>query len=185
MTIAGEQDVPLENKESVEIVKGIAGVESGVASAGGLINYVTKEPSRATASGHRPGHGSSRHFVRRTRSGPRLPARAFEPGIRLNLAGEDMHTYVQHADGWRGVGAADGELHLGPKHQPVCRFRISTQSTTLGGRLSVAGRNDRSVSLFFRPRCWDTSRGASRIRLTCSMRVRGWSTRSCTTGARS
>ena len=44
MTIAGEQDVPLENKESVEIVKGIAGVESGVAAAGGLINYVTKEP---------------------------------------------------------------------------------------------------------------------------------------------
>ena len=46
MTIAGEQDVPLENKESVEIVKGIAGVESGVAAAGGLINYVTKEPRR-------------------------------------------------------------------------------------------------------------------------------------------
>src|ERR1019366_1360323 len=36
MTIAGEQDVPLENKESVEFLKGIAGVESGVASAGGL-----------------------------------------------------------------------------------------------------------------------------------------------------
>ena len=35
MTIAGEQDVPLENKERVEIVKGIAGVESGVAAAGG------------------------------------------------------------------------------------------------------------------------------------------------------
>ena len=33
MTIAGEQDVPLENKESVEFLKGIAGVESGVASA--------------------------------------------------------------------------------------------------------------------------------------------------------
>jgi hypothetical protein len=33
MTIAGEQDVPLENKERVEFLKGIAGVESGVASA--------------------------------------------------------------------------------------------------------------------------------------------------------
>ena len=42
MTIAGEQDVPLENKERVEFLKGIAGVESGVASAGGLIDYVTK-----------------------------------------------------------------------------------------------------------------------------------------------
>ena len=44
ITIAGEQDVPLENKERVEFLKGIAGVESGVASAGGLINYSTKRP---------------------------------------------------------------------------------------------------------------------------------------------
>ena len=45
MTIAGEQDVPLENKQSVEILNGLAGVESGVASGGGLINYVTKRPA--------------------------------------------------------------------------------------------------------------------------------------------
>ena len=49
MTIAGEQDVPLENKESVEFLKGIAGVESGVASAGGLIDYVTKRPAMVKA----------------------------------------------------------------------------------------------------------------------------------------
>ena len=33
MTIAGEQDVPLENKQRVEFIKGIAGLESGIASA--------------------------------------------------------------------------------------------------------------------------------------------------------
>jgi outer membrane receptor protein involved in Fe transport len=49
MTIAGEQDVPLENKERVEILKGIAGVESGVAAAGGLIDYVTKRPAAVKA----------------------------------------------------------------------------------------------------------------------------------------
>src|SRR6202041_1547919 len=49
MTIAGEQDVPLENKERVELLKGIAGVESGVASAGGLIDYVTKRPAAVGA----------------------------------------------------------------------------------------------------------------------------------------
>jgi hypothetical protein len=38
LIIAGEQDVPLENKQQVEFLKGIAGLESGVASAGGLIN---------------------------------------------------------------------------------------------------------------------------------------------------
>src|SRR5579863_3514941 len=50
MTVAGEQDVALENKERVEFLKGIAGVESGVASAGGLINYVTKRPALVTAA---------------------------------------------------------------------------------------------------------------------------------------
>ncbi len=114
MTIAGEQDVPLENKEGVEIVKGIAGVESGVASAGGLIDFVTKEPD---ARQHPSIDMATDH--RGTSYGALDVGRVFQgglqPGIRLNLAGEDMHTYVQHADGWRGVGAADGTLRFGAK----------------------------------------------------------------------
>src|ERR1035438_3619410 len=113
MAIAGEQDVPLENKGRVEIVKGIAGVESGVASAGGLINYVTKEPDSAQrpaidlATDHRGTAFGALDVGHVFRS-------EYQPGIRLNLAGEDMHTYVQHADGWRGMGAADSELRFGP-----------------------------------------------------------------------
>ncbi|MEO6983591.1 MAG: hypothetical protein ABI072_10815 [Edaphobacter sp.] len=44
MTIAGEQDVPLENKQQAELLKDIDGLESGMASASGIINYVTKRP---------------------------------------------------------------------------------------------------------------------------------------------
>jgi iron complex outermembrane receptor protein len=112
LTIAGEQDVPLENKESVEIVKGIAGVESGVTSAGGLIDYVTKEPNAHLhpaidlATDHRGGSYGAL-------DAGHVFGGAWQPGIRLNLAGEDMHSYVQHADGWRGVGAADGALKFG------------------------------------------------------------------------
>ena len=113
MAIAGEQDVPLESKGRVEIVKGIAGVESGVASAGGLINYVTKEPDSA----QRPAIDLATDH-RGTAFGALDVGHVFhakyQPGIRLNLAGEDMHTYVQHADGWRGMGAADSELRFGP-----------------------------------------------------------------------
>ena len=112
MAIAGEQDVPLESKGRVEIVKGIAGVESGVASAGGLINYVTKEPDSA----QRPAIDLATDH-RGTAFGALDVGHVFhakyQPGIRLNLAGEDMHTYVQHADGWRGMGAADSELRFG------------------------------------------------------------------------
>jgi iron complex outermembrane receptor protein len=109
MTIAGEQDVPLENKSRVEIVKGIAGVESGVAAAGGLINYETKEPyvgerpSVDMATDHRgTSYGSVEFGV------PGL----HESGLLITMAAENMHTYVEGANGWRGVGAADGRWRL-------------------------------------------------------------------------
>jgi iron complex outermembrane receptor protein len=85
MTIAGEQDVPLENKERVEFVKGIAGVESGVASAGGLINYVTKEPATIEALDLGTDHrGSSFGAV----DLGRLFGSHKQVGARLNLAAE-------------------------------------------------------------------------------------------------
>lgn len=111
MTIAGEQDVPLENKERVEVVKGIAGLESGVASAGGLIDYETKEPyaqqhpSIDLATDHRGTSYGAIDFG--------IPRRFAGAGMRINAAAEDIHTYVEGADGWRGMGAADGQWHLG------------------------------------------------------------------------
>ncbi len=31
------------------------------------------------------------------------------------MAGENMHTYVESTDGWRGMGAADGAWKVNPK----------------------------------------------------------------------
>jgi len=110
MAIAGEQDVPLENKERVEILKGIAGVESGVASAGGLINYVTKRPALIQALDVATDHrGSSFGDV----DLGRLFGREKQFGARVNLAAEKIQTYVKDANGWRamGAGAADWKLN--------------------------------------------------------------------------
>lgn len=115
LTIAGEQDVPLENKQRVEIIKGIAGVESGIASSGGVINYATKEPYRGErpsidlATDHRGSSYGSAQFL--------LPGFHGNSGLLITAAGEDMHTYVEHADGWRGMGAADGRWQLGSATQ--------------------------------------------------------------------
>jgi len=111
MTIAGEQDVPFENKQSIEFVKGIAGVESGVASAGGLINFVTKPVVKIEAADVATDHrGTSYGAV----DLGRLFQSAKSSGLRINLAGENMHTYVENANGWRGMGAADGAWQLNP-----------------------------------------------------------------------
>ena len=102
LTIAGEQDVPLENKQSVEFLKGLAGVENGVTSAGGSINFVTKRPSvlRAmdAATDHRGtayGAVDFGHFFGSHK----------QVGARINAAAEHMQSYLNGADGWRGVGA--------------------------------------------------------------------------------
>jgi iron complex outermembrane receptor protein len=109
MTIAGEQDVPLENKERVEFLKGIAGVESGVASAGGLIDYVTKRPATIQAADFATDHRGSSYGA--VDIGHLFGSRK-QVGVRANLAGEQIMSYVNDANGWRamGSGAADWKL---------------------------------------------------------------------------
>ena len=112
MTIAGEQDVPLENKERVEFLKGIAGVESGVASGGGLINYVTKRPATVEAVDLATDHRGTAYGA--VDLGHLFGSRK-QVGARLNLAGEKIESYVNDANGWRAVGAGAADWKLSPK----------------------------------------------------------------------
>jgi iron complex outermembrane receptor protein len=109
MTIAGEQDVPLENKQSVEFLKGIAGVESGVASAGGLVDYVTKLPAIIQAVDLATDHRGTAYGAVDL---GRLFGSRKQVGARVNLAGEQIMSYVNDANGWRamGAGAADWKI---------------------------------------------------------------------------
>src|SRR5207247_209668 len=45
--IPADAQIPLENKERIEILKGLAGLQAGVAAPGGIVNYVTKRPTAA------------------------------------------------------------------------------------------------------------------------------------------
>jgi iron complex outermembrane recepter protein len=112
MTIAGEQDVPLENKESVEILKGIAGVESGVTSAGGLIDYVTKQPATVGAVDMATDHRGTAYGALDL---GRFFASGKQVGVRINLAGERIVTYMNDTNGWRAVGAGAADWKLSPK----------------------------------------------------------------------
>jgi iron complex outermembrane receptor protein len=112
MTIAGEQDVPLEDKERVEFLNGLAGVESGVASGGGLIDYVTKRPAAIDAL-------DLATDQRGTAYGAADLGRFFgasqQVGVRLNLAGERIETYMDGTEGWRAVGAGAADWRIGPR----------------------------------------------------------------------
>jgi iron complex outermembrane receptor protein len=112
MTVAGEQDVPLENKERVEFLKGIAGLESGVASAGGLIDYVTKPPAVIQAMDLATDHRGSTYGAVDLGY---LFGRQKQLGARVNLAGERIASYVNDANGWRAVGAGSADWKLSTK----------------------------------------------------------------------
>jgi iron complex outermembrane receptor protein len=111
MTIAGEQDVPLENKERVEFLKGIAGLESGVASAGGLIDYVTKRPAAIKSIDLATDHRGTAYGAVDLGS---LFGAQKQVGVRFNMAGEKIQSYVDDANGWRGVGTGAADWKLSP-----------------------------------------------------------------------
>ncbi|MNZ63074.1 Ferrichrome receptor FcuA precursor [compost metagenome] len=110
-TIAGEQNVALENKQQVELLKGLSGLQSGVAEPGGLINYVTKRPEdvrSVTVSSNEQGE----RYIATDLGGWFGSERQF--GVRANLAHEDIRSYVDHADGKRDFAALAFDWQINP-----------------------------------------------------------------------
>lgn len=171
LTIAGEQDVPLENKQRIEIIKGIAGLESGVASAGGVIDYVTKQPylglhpSFDLATDHRGSSYGSAEFL--------VPGARTSSGVLITAAAEDIHTYVDGANGWRGMGAADGRFQLGTRTMLMTDFEYqhkverSVAGYQLLGGTTVPAHTFPSVMLGYqpwsKPNTFDTFNAGARL----------------------
>lgn len=97
-TIAGEQNVALENKQQVELLKGLSGLQSGVSEPGGLVNYVTKRAADVRSVSVSTNEHGERYLATDV-GGWFGSERQF--GLRANLAHEDIRSYVDHADGKR------------------------------------------------------------------------------------
>ncbi|PPC21438.1 TonB-dependent siderophore receptor [Acinetobacter baumannii] len=99
-TIRGEQNVALENKEQVEILKGISAIQSGMSTPGGVVNYVTKRP--ADVKNITVDANSEGGYTLATDVGGFVND-SF--GYRINLAHESIHPNVHHANGKREFGS--------------------------------------------------------------------------------
>jgi iron complex outermembrane receptor protein len=177
MTIAGEQDVPLENKEQVEFLKGIAAVESGVASAGGLIDFVTKRPANIKtvdlATDHR---GSAFGAVD---LGHLFGSRK-QVGARINLAGERIVPYMNDTNGWRAIGAGAADWKIDPATTLKGDFEYQHKTERDGSGYQLLGgttlpdinRIDRSTMLgdqpWGPPDTYDTFNTGARLEHTFS-----------------
>jgi len=111
LSVAGEQLFPLENKEAVEFLHGVDSDEVGVASGGGLVNYVTKRPAGVRTLNLGTDQRGTMH------AGVDLGGffgSNQQFGIRTNLAGEDMRSYVHGANGTREFGAVASDWKINP-----------------------------------------------------------------------
>ena len=112
IAISGDTEIALENKERIEVLKGLAGFQAGVATPGGLINYAVKRPTSSAL----------RSAVLEVRErgtiygaldlGGRFTDHRF--GYRFNAATEKLRSYVKGADGERNFISAAFDWQISP-----------------------------------------------------------------------
>ncbi len=109
LMVPGEQVVALQNVQRVDILKGLAGLQAGVMEPGGVVNYISKRPTDVrTVTLGTDSHGS--RLVGLDIGGWLTPTF----GLRANLAWQDIHSHVEHADGRHNAYALAADWHVTP-----------------------------------------------------------------------
>ena len=108
--IPADTQIPLENKERIEVLKGLAGLQAGVAAPGGIVNYVTKRPTDTPLRSVLTEVSERGTVYGAIDLGGRFEDRRF--GYRINAAGAQLRSYIKGADGERQFvsGAFDWQI---------------------------------------------------------------------------
>ncbi|MES2047792.1 MAG: TonB-dependent siderophore receptor [Pseudomonadota bacterium] len=108
--IPGDASIPLENKERIEILKGIAGFQAGFATPGGILNYVTKRPTSATVRSVTVEASERGTMYGSADLGGMSADKQF--GYRINAAGERLRSTIKGANGERQFVSGAFDWHL-------------------------------------------------------------------------
>ncbi|CAD7724502.1 Ferrichrome receptor FcuA [Xanthomonas hydrangeae] len=112
LSAVGEQSIALENKQQVQLLKGLAGLQSGVNEPAGLIDYRTKRPEHVRSVTLGTDEQGSRYVA--ADLGDWFGAER-SLGLRVNAAREDINSYVDHADGYRNFLSLAGDWKISPQ----------------------------------------------------------------------
>jgi iron complex outermembrane receptor protein len=131
MSLTGEQNFAFENKERVEILKGVSAMQAGASSPGGIVNFVTKRPkdimSATVGTGERGTEYVAADFGTFLNKEKSL-------GIRINAAHEDIKPFVEHAKGKREFVSLAVDAKLSNK--TLAQFDIEYQDKS---QIGVSG----------------------------------------------
>ena len=151
LPINAETSVPLDNKERIEVLKGISGMQAGTSSPGGLVNFVVKRPTDEPLRLAWLQWQSEASLLASVDLSQRFGENnAF--GLRLNGAYEQLRPNVNDADGQRALLALAGDWRLSRDARLEAEFESSRRSqpsvpgfSLLGDRLPP--RTDPRINL--------------------------------------
>ena len=130
LPVSNYSPLALENKDRLEILKGLDGAVAGTSSPGGLINYVTKRPAAASLL-----EVNAEVSERGTWTvGADLSERAGALGYRFNIATEERRPNARDAPGDRRFAAGAVELKL--PREGIFEFELEWQRAR---QISVPG----------------------------------------------
>jgi len=135
IAIPGDTQIPLENKERIEVLKGLAGLQAGVAAPGGLVNFVTKRPTSAPLRSATVEMRERGTLYGTVDLGGRFEDSRF--GYRINAAAENLRSYVRGANGERQFvsGALDWQITPDALLQLDADYQHKSQITAPGYQL--------------------------------------------------
>ena len=113
MVILAHSSIPMENKERFEILKGLDGLGGGMASSGGILNYVVKRPTDKPLRSVTVETSERGTAYASVDLGGRSDDKVF--GYRINAAAEEIHSYVHDSDGERRFVSGAFDWRLSPR----------------------------------------------------------------------
>jgi iron complex outermembrane receptor protein len=135
LAISGDASIPLENKERLEILKGLAGFQAGFTTPGGVVNYVVKRPTASPYQSVTVEASERGTLYGSVDLGNTTVDRVF--GYRINAASEKLRSYVKGADGNRQFvsGAFDWQINSQALLQLDMDYQTKSQLTAPGFQL--------------------------------------------------
>ncbi len=154
LPINAETVLPAGNKQALEVLKGVTGLQAGTSSPGGLVNLVVKRPQADITSAQTSATDSGNAAVAIDLG------RRSEIGLawRINAEGEHLEPALRNAKGTRQLLALAVESRVGAAGLLEAELERSRQSqpsmpgfSLLGGRLPPASSIDPRTNLNNQP----------------------------------
>jgi iron complex outermembrane receptor protein len=137
LPINAETVLPLENKSSIEVLKGLSGLQAGTSAPGGLVNLVVKRPDTdlraATLQWTQPGTlGAQMDISQRFGEDRRF-------GARINVSAEHIDPFLRDAQGHRQTASIATDWKIAPDRKIEFEFEHSLQSQPSQPGFSMLG----------------------------------------------